>query len=324
MYPPVRVYRARLDYLQMSERQCQQRLRLSREVVTHLCEMMQNELYPRGLGGNPVPAALKVTVALNFLSTGSFQGSTGDTGNSQSAAHWCIKEVTNALFRRARDYMCFQTDLNSQAETAIGFKAMAGFPQVQRIIDCTHVAIKVPEHQPVAFINRKGFHSLNVQLVCDHYNQSLFAMVGVTKTRRHRFKDLIPLSTYVIGTNMDHDLQLCFTRLLCSHSVISKILDQGGNIPSWNQGWILGDKGYPLRTWLLTPVRNPCMDAEEKNNVCQRTTQATIEQAISLLKMRFRWPDRSGGALQCAPARVSRIRSWFAMHCTSLPCRGRS
>ncbi|XP_067903090.1 putative nuclease HARBI1 [Heterodontus francisci] len=158
---------------------------------------------------------------------------------SQSAPHHCIKEVTNAFFRRANDDVHFRMDPKFQAERSIKFEAITGFPQVWAVIDGTHMAIKAPVHQPVAFINRKGFHYLNLQLVCDHCKWIL-------------------------------------------------------------QGWIPGDMGYPLRTCLPMAVRRPCTDAEEKYNMCHGTTRASIEQATSLLKMRFRFLDRSGGALQYA------------------------
>ncbi|XP_067908356.1 putative nuclease HARBI1 [Heterodontus francisci] len=114
-------------------------------------------------GGHPMPVALKITVALNFYTSGSFQGSTEDMcGVCHSVAQCCIKEVTNALFRRAGDYVHFRTDRESQAKRAIGIGVIVGFPQVQGVIDCTHVAIKASMDQPAVFINRKSFHLCNL------------------------------------------------------------------------------------------------------------------------------------------------------------------
>ncbi|XP_067909328.1 putative nuclease HARBI1 [Heterodontus francisci] len=217
---------------------------------------MHNQLYRRELGGNAITVALKVTVTLNVHFTGSFQGSTGDIcGISQSVAHQYIKEVTNALFRWTGDYVCFRTDPDSQAERTIGFGAIAGFPQVQGVINCMHVAIKVPEHQPAAFPTGRA----STPTMCNHCKQIM------------------------------HDCA-CFLR--DRHNAY---------------GWILGDKGYPLRTRLLMPVRNPRVDAEERYNACHWTMRATIEQAFGLLKMRFRCLDQSREAHQYALASPSRI-----------------
>ncbi|XP_067890539.1 putative nuclease HARBI1 [Heterodontus francisci] len=211
----------------------------------NLCALLQDSLRPLGFGGHSMPVALKITIALNFYASGSFQGSTEDMcGVSKAVAHCCIKELTNARFKRADNYAHYWTDPDSQVERAIGFGAMAGFPQEQGVIDYAYVVIKSPMEQPVAFLNRKCFHSINVQL-----------------------------------------------------------------------GWILGDKGYLLKTWLRTSVRNPRNATEKSSNNCYSSTRVTIEQTIGLLKMRFHCLDPSGGALQYAPSKVSRVLVVFcALH----------
>lgn len=48
------------------------------------------------------------------------------------------------------------------------FYSVAGFPLVVGCIDGTHVPIKCPnKEQATLYINRKGFYSLNIQVVCD-------------------------------------------------------------------------------------------------------------------------------------------------------------
>lgn len=39
-----------------------------------------------------------------------------------------------------------------------------GFPGVVGLIDGTHISIRAPTEEPDAYINRKKFHSLNVQV----------------------------------------------------------------------------------------------------------------------------------------------------------------
>ncbi|XP_067885131.1 putative nuclease HARBI1 [Heterodontus francisci] len=141
-----------------------------------------------GFQEHPMPAALKITGALNIYTSGSFQGSTGDTcGVSQAVACHCIKDVTNALIKRAGDYVCNRTDPDSQSERAIRFVTITGFPRVQGVIDCTLVAIKALMDQPAAFIN------INVQLVCDH--QKCFLQVWIFGNKVYLLKTwlLVPV-----------------------------------------------------------------------------------------------------------------------------------
>ena len=51
-----------------------------------------------------------------------------------------------------------------QVSTAMGFQAIGGFPRVLGAIDGTHVAIKGPTEDEDAYVNRKNFHSLAVQV----------------------------------------------------------------------------------------------------------------------------------------------------------------
>ncbi|XP_067885120.1 putative nuclease HARBI1 [Heterodontus francisci] len=220
--------------------------------------MPQDELRPMGFRGHPMPVALKITMALNIYASGSFQGSTGDmSGVSQTAAQHYIKEVTNALFKRAIDYVCDQTNPDSQAEKAIGFGAIAGFPQVQSVMDCTHVAIKAQNDQPATFINRKGFHSINAQLVCDH--QKCFLQVWA------RF----------LGSSHD------------AHILRQSQVPQLFRPPINLQGWNLWDKGYPIEDLTAHACEEPLQCSGGEVQQLPGSTQLTVEKAIGLLKMRF-------------------------------------
>ncbi|XP_067901778.1 putative nuclease HARBI1 [Heterodontus francisci] len=257
---------------------------MSREAVTPLCGLLNDGVQQMGFSGHPKAVALKVTVALNFYAYASFQGLTGQLRRViQSAVHRCRREVTDALYQRAGDHVHFRTNPESQAQRPNGFDAIVGFPQVQGFIECTHVAIKAPAGRPAAYINRKGFHSLNVQLVCDHCKRFM--------------------------QNCAHFSGSCHDAVILPQSQVLLLSTELAQI----EGWLLGDKGYPLQTWLLTLVRNPTSDAERRYNVCHRATRATIKQAIGMLKMCFSSLDRSGGALQYEPERVARM---VAVCCT--------
>ena len=47
------------------------------------------------------------------------------------------------------------------------FMAKYGFPGVLGAIDCTHVHLRAPADNAAIYVNRKGTHSINIQVICD-------------------------------------------------------------------------------------------------------------------------------------------------------------
>ena len=57
----------------------------------------------------------------------------------------------------------------TQKKTKIksGIYRIGGFPNVNGAIDGTHIRIQAPTSDEASYVNRKGYHSINVQAVCD-------------------------------------------------------------------------------------------------------------------------------------------------------------
>lgn len=47
------------------------------------------------------------------------------------------------------------------------FHGIAGMPNTVGAIDCTHVRIKSPSTDSMQFMNRKNYHLINMQVICD-------------------------------------------------------------------------------------------------------------------------------------------------------------
>ncbi|XP_045475273.1 putative nuclease HARBI1 [Harmonia axyridis] len=208
----------------------------------------------------------KLLVTLLFYAQGSYQtilGSNFFCGMSQSSVCRSIEEITNALsnreirFRRIR----FPRNMQELSQRRARFSEATRIPGGIGVIDCTHVAIVSPKEDEHVFVNRKNDHSMNVQLICD---ENMWIMNANPK---------FPGSS--------HD------SYIWSQSDISGILERahrenGGNF------FLLGDSGYPLRPWLLTPLRNPLSEQEERFNNKFKRVRSIIERCNGLLKNRFR------------------------------------
>ncbi|KAK9745262.1 DDE superfamily endonuclease [Popillia japonica] len=127
------------------------------------------------------------------------------------------------------------------------------FPGVIGAIDGTHVAIMKPlnEHN---FINRKGYHSLNVQIICDS-----------------------TMKVLNINANFGGSTHDSF---IWRHSGIQRQMQQ--LYRNGERCWLIGDSGYPLQPYLLTPVLNAAPGTPEANyNAAHATARNIIERTIT-------------------------------------------
>ncbi|XP_060071426.1 putative nuclease HARBI1 [Ylistrum balloti] len=164
-----------------------------------------------------------------------------------------------------------------------GFYKITSFPNVVGSIDGTLIPIQgmSGEEEP-NFICRKGFPAINVQ--------------GVVNANL-RFTNIVvrwPLAT--------HDA------FILSNSGLPNIMEN-------MNGWLLGDSGYSLKRWLLTPFGAPGNPQEERYNKAHCSTRNTMERAFGVLKSRFRYIHFTGGCLQFKPAKSIRIiECCFRLH----------
>ncbi|KAK4879203.1 hypothetical protein RN001_007349 [Aquatica leii] len=196
-----------------------------------------------------VPNALKVLCALHFYAHGSYQKSVGQDfflGLSQTTVSRCIESVSEIISGQlSRRYLKFPRGV-------IG------------CIDCTHVAViapslEHPQYPGYAYLNRKGYYSINVQIICD--------------------ANLSILNCNTMYPGSTHDAAIW------QMSTVQRYLREN----HVRGTWLLGDSGYPLQPWLLTPIENAAEDSPEgRYTRAHIRTRNVVERCNGVLKNRFR------------------------------------
>lgn len=163
------------DALDMPEEQFRGIYRMSRDLVHDLVI----ELAPHMADGVReaifIPKKTKILVALHFYSQGSYQKAVGQDyflPMSQASVSRSIASVNLGL-----ENLYYKIHFPVTDEEKLGVKRgfldmNNGFPGIIGAIDGTQIAIRAPpvndENFPaIVFYNRKGFYSLNVQIICD-------------------------------------------------------------------------------------------------------------------------------------------------------------
>ncbi|KAK3748964.1 hypothetical protein QZH41_006850 [Actinostola sp. cb2023] len=146
-------------------------------------------------------------------------------------------------------------------------------------IDGSLIPIKAPNKEEHLYVCHKGFHAINVMAVCN--------------------ADLVFTNVLAKWHGSTHDSAVFNTSELQYH------LENGGG----RDGWLLGDRGYALQPYLMTPFRpaNVVTEPEKRYQSSHTKTRNTIERCFGLWKQRFRCVDVSGGAMQFEPSRCCRI-----------------
>jgi len=138
-------------------------------VCALVCQIREKLEFPSGVKNQSLSAMNQLLIGLRFYATGSFQLVVGDTFNvSKSTICHTVHRVTSAIASLREKYVQFPTTVDDQRRTMQSFYSRSKMPGIIGAIDCTHVAIQSPgSNDAEIYRNRKGFFSINVQLVCE-------------------------------------------------------------------------------------------------------------------------------------------------------------
>lgn len=182
-------------------------------------------------------------------------------GLSKATVHRCVKRVCELI---PQTLLGEEVRWPTESVYAIPqhFMRVANFPRVAGIVDGSLIKIDAPHDDEAAFVDRNGSHSINIMVVC--------------------------------GPN----LEFFYANARWPGSVHgARVLRCSSLAQQWDNGWrpfpnavILGDSGYGLRRWLISPnipAEIPRRAAVERFLRSHRSTRRLVENALGILKEKF-------------------------------------
>ncbi|XP_067625296.1 putative nuclease HARBI1 [Eurosta solidaginis] len=243
--------------------------------------MLLNVIEPH-IKGTSIPTALQMAATLRFLAEGGFKKAVGKDSYI-AMGRSTIAKVLKQVLRILEKYLCprwikLRMAENEVTQSKQNFQQNFGIPAVIGCIDGTHIPITKPHIDHSVFYNRKGYFSMNALIICD------YKMVIRAVDARH------PGS--------------CYDAMIWSVSRANDHFQR--RYGSGERGsWLLGDGGYPIQPFLLTPFRSPQLGTEEHTfNRKHSSGRNIIERTIGVLKSRFRCLART---LQYQPQKLIQI-----------------
>lgn len=214
------------------------RYRLDRAGIIFVSDLVRDIISPLTLRSNAISAELKVVLTLRFLATGKMQQcNADDLGPSQPSISRIVMETIMALTAPhiVTRFIDFPTTPRVIQQKQAQFMQIAGFPGVVGAIDGTHIKIIAPSVNENVYVNRKRYHSIQVVFDAD-YN----------------ILDVVPK-----WPGSTHDARIL------SESGLKQLFERHFVPPGCH---LIGDKGYPLHRWLLTPFHMARTEAQISYN----------------------------------------------------------
>nr|XP_012215711.1 PREDICTED: putative nuclease HARBI1 [Linepithema humile] len=218
-------------------------------------------------GGHPnVPLEKAILSTLWLLAN---QDSFREVSNlfdlSSSTTHKIFLDVCSALCSIVNKYLHWPNLAEFQCirQQFDELRGPNNFPDVACAVDGMHIEIPAARDDPISYYNRKGFHSIILQGICDAKCQFIDIFIG--------------------WPGATHD-----ARVWRESPIGQALAEDPTLLPEGTH--IIGDSAYTLQPYLLTPFRNNghLTPRQKLYNKKLSSKRVVIEQAFGKLRARFR------------------------------------
>uniref|UniRef100_A0A6V7QYU1 DDE Tnp4 domain-containing protein n=1 Tax=Ananas comosus var. bracteatus TaxID=296719 RepID=A0A6V7QYU1_ANACO len=271
--------------------------KISRKTFNYICSLVKDPLLAKTSknfsfsNGETLTVDDQVAVALRRLSSGE---SLQNVGLPLGLSHSTVSQVTwrfvEAMEQRGLDHLKWP---NSQELEIIKskFEKIQGLPNCCGAIDTTHVAMRLPsaESNSKVWLDSEENYSMVLQAIVDP---------------QMRFRDIttgwpgsLSESTVLKSSGF---FKLCKEGLRLNGKTMDLV--EGTEL----REYIVGDPGYPLLPWLITPYRgNDISRTKEEFNRRHCMTRMVAQRALARFK--DMWRILQGGMWRADKHRLPRI-----------------
>ncbi|XP_066601197.1 putative nuclease HARBI1 [Prorops nasuta] len=175
----------------------------------------------------------------------------------------CVFNTSYVLQNHVNDYIKWP-QYRELMQNQNNFQEVSNFPGIVGVIDGCHIRISAPINYPNSYINRKGYHSIILQGICDSKRKFIDVFIGYCGSV--------------------HDARVW------QYSHIKELIDNDNERYCPKNSHLIGDSAYPLTKVLLTPYKDNghLTDVQINYNRKLSSTRMVIERTFGLLKCRWR------------------------------------
>ncbi|KAL1500732.1 hypothetical protein ABEB36_006179 [Hypothenemus hampei] len=225
-----KVFRIRENHFQKwNDTEFFQRFRLSKNGVRFVLTYIANDIAHPTERNHALSAEMMLLFALRYYATGSFLQVCGDfIGIDKGTASRVIHKVSRSLAGLYTTFIKMPETEEEMRTNSSQFFNIARFPKCIGAVDCSHIKISSPGgNQAKIYRNRKQYFSYNVQAVCDS---------------QLKFQDVVCRWP---GSALDSTI--------FNNSILRAKFENA----EFSDYVLVGDSGYGIRPFLITPLANP-------------------------------------------------------------------
>ena len=142
--------------------------RMSKQEIYTLCDAVQADVQPVGHRSTDLTLLNKVLISLKTLASGSFQNCSKDFMHVfQPTVSRVLSDFVNSIVSKASQFIYVPRSKSEILGVISDFQAISGLPKVIGAVDGSHIPMIAPFVDEYAYVNRKQFHSINMQAIYD-------------------------------------------------------------------------------------------------------------------------------------------------------------